>query len=84
VELPPALTRPKLGEGLAFYWGAFLELSSCRSIGFGVVGQIPWLAIRAYAQDRELDDEDADYFLAMIRALDGVYLAHMNKGASDG
>lgn len=77
------MTRPVLGEGLAFYWGAFLELSSCRPLGFGAVGPIPWTAIRAFAHDRELDDEDADYFVAMIRALDGVYLTHM-KPKKDG
>jgi hypothetical protein len=52
------------------------------------VGPIPWTAVDRYAQRHGFDDEEFDYLLQMIKAMDAVYLAHVNKrpegGQSDG
>ena len=70
---------PELGLGLEFFYEAFLELSTCRAVGFGV-GPIPWVAMDRYARRYGVAGEDFDRFRQLIRALDEVFMAHANKG----
>lgn len=69
--------RPSIG-GLDFYVAAFYELSTCRQIGMGGVGPIPWTAIAEYSR-LMLEPEDFETFHYLMRVLDGIYLEHANK-----
>ena len=61
-------------EHLAFAWRAFWELSSDRSVGFGV-GPIPFTAIARYADRYGVGERDAfERFLELIRGMDAAYL----------
>lgn len=66
--------------GLEGYYQAFLELHTCRAVGFGV-GAIPWTAIDAYARRHGLEGEEYEDFEDTVRALDNAYLAHQQEKA---
>lgn len=60
-------------DGDEFYLAAFWELSSTRSQGWGE-GQIPWTAMKDYAEFHELEDDVARAFVQVMRAMDSAYL----------
>lgn len=71
--------EPEIGP-LEFYLEAFKELSSCRSVGFGI-GPIPFTAIAEYS--RLYDVGDFDEFHWIMRRLDDEYLILENKKTSN-
>lgn len=61
-------------------WVAFWELSSCRQLGQGLVGPIPWTAIRLYMDTVGLTDVgECDYFTYLVVAMDAKYREVMTK-----
>lgn len=74
---------PELMMGFDGWVADFFELSSDRQIGMGV-GPIPASSIDRHTAT--WDHDDADMFRTCIRAMDGVYMAHVNKsgGGNDG
>lgn len=52
-------------------WNAYLELASCRPVGFGKA-RIPWTAIHEYAVANGIDDEAR--FVRLVRVMDAVIL----------
>jgi hypothetical protein len=56
-----------------FYWDAFWDLGSERSISMGV-GPIPRSAVRDYAREFAVTGDAYDVFLTIIRKLDCKYL----------
>lgn len=75
-RLPDAIQNaPDLYLGNEVWYAAFLDLNSCRDLGFGV-GPIPWTAIADYASAWELDIDDLEFF---IHEMDRVYLAETRK-----
>ena len=68
-----AASEPELLPGDEFYIEAFFELSSCRSLGWGV-GPIPWRDIVQYGRFYELEPDVLRMFIRVIRAMDTVYL----------
>lgn len=78
---PPAAyyDRPEVLPCHEFYWVAFCDLVTERSIGMGV-GPIPRSKVIAYAERADLGGEDAvEFFWAVIHALDGADIAGINK-----
>lgn len=65
---------PQLLQGLELFYIAFMDLNSCRSMGFGE-GPIPWTAIRQMA-DEELglvEEQRSDLFFHIAK-MDSAYL----------
>lgn len=66
-------------------WGAdwllqaFWELSTCRPLGFGLVGPIPATAIFAYVDRYRLPDWTID----AIYSLDSAWLGRQRRQATD-
>lgn len=58
-------------EGL-FYLHAFISLCSCRTMGFGSYGSIPWTAMNEYCL--RYDVVDFDLFVQIMRNLDSHWL----------
>ena len=69
--------------GLSMYFTAFWELSTCRQIGMGV-GPIPWTAMLDYARYMELDWEQTEDLLYIVRKMDDAFLKHHRPKAGDG
>ena len=75
-----AFEPPELMMGFDGWVSDFFELSSDRQIGMGV-GPIPASSIDRHTASWDYDS--ADMFRACIRAMDGAYMAHVNKSGSD-
>lgn len=80
---PPswAIDAPELFLGLEFAFGAFFDLTGDRQFGMGM-GPIPRSAIAAYAAEHELEDDEKEDLIHLIREMDMEYMAY-SKQASD-
>jgi hypothetical protein len=77
--LPQALMNaPELQEGLEFYYLAFMDLTTERSIGFAE-GPIPWSRIEQWADAHDVYDELREDLHYHIRTLDLAYLEYRAK-----
>lgn len=61
---------------------AFWELSSERQLGFGY-GKIPHSAIVQWSIKNDHDEDDAESFLGVIRAMDQVWLEYIAESRDD-
>jgi len=76
---PDAIANaPELPPGLNLFYTAFLDLNSCRTLGYSQ-GPIPWLAIDRYCQAHELEGEQREDVLYHVAHLDKVYLDWSSK-----
>jgi hypothetical protein len=74
MPLPPTMqNKPELLAGLEFYWRAFWELSTDRDIGMAE-GPIPWTAMNQYAARYDVQGDEFDRFVLLIKAMDSVYI----------
>jgi hypothetical protein len=64
--------------GLELYYIAFLELSTCRAFGMSE-GPIPWTAIQEYCLVNEIEGEQKEDLLVIIRDMDSCYIDWRNK-----
>lgn len=64
---------PELGPGLALFYTAFLDLTSCRTLGYSQ-GPIPWLAIDRYCEVNEIEGEQREDVFYHVSRLDKAYL----------
>jgi len=65
---------PPLNGHLLFYWEAFGDLGSCRSVGMAL-GRIPWTAVKTYGETYGIDDPDElAAFTEIIARMDQAYL----------
>jgi len=64
--------KPELTDREEWFFEAFFELNTTRSLGFGI-GPIPWTALLAYSQEMGLCDDEFDEFRYLITALDTEY-----------
>jgi hypothetical protein len=69
---------PEVAPGLEYYYHAFVELSTCRTIGMSE-GPIPWTAMHTYAQSEKLDPEETEYFMVLLQMVDMMYLSYRDK-----
>ena len=69
--------KPKIELDLFCYIEAFYDLSSCRAIGMGAVGQIPYTAILQWVDYWGVDQPEL--FISIVQSLDHIYLEHVNK-----
>ncbi len=60
---------------------AFWQLSTCRQIGMGAIGPIPWDSIDRYATKNGFASTEVEYdsFVYMIQTLDGLFMEHQAK-----
>lgn len=74
--------RPELYPDLVPVWEAFVLLSPSRSMGWGA-GAIPLSEIKAYCEMFDIEGDDREELLILLRALDDEYLKSTNeKGKS--
>ena len=59
--------------GLALYYGAFMDLNTCRPQGMGE-GVISWLSVQEYAGYCGFSAEQTEDLHYYVRHLDSVYL----------
>lgn len=75
--IPEAIRNaPDLEIGLHFYFMAFLDLTTCRSIGMSMEGPIWWTAIDRYAERWKLKGERCEDLFYYIAEMDKVFLEY--------
>lgn len=57
---------------------AYLELSTCRAVGFGE-GPIPWTAIHTYCEASKIAGDLRDDLFYHVRLMDTEYLRWRSK-----
>lgn len=82
---PEALrNKPRLKPWLGDYYKAFNLLSTSRQLGMGAAGAIPMSEMMAYFEVFEVHDlDERETTITMIKALDSVYLKHVNKKSEE-
>lgn len=72
------LNKPILSYGLDFFWRAFWELSTDRDIGMSE-GPIPWSSMDRWALRHEIDGDEFNRFVLIMRAMDSAYIEYRTK-----
>lgn len=72
------LQYEELLPGLEFYLEAYLDLCSDKQFGFGE-GPVPWSAIDTYAKRYDIEGDDFDRLVNVIRAADAQILEAKQK-----
>ena len=67
------LNAPELQIGLNLFYVAFLDLTSCRTLGYAQ-GPIPWLAIHHYCDAHDITGEQREDVFYHVSHLDKAYL----------
>lgn len=80
--LPPRIANaPQLAIGLELYYLAYMEISTCRSVGM-TAGPIPWTSVQDYATAFDFDEEQTENLHVYVRAMDKAFLDHLNAKTS--
>ena len=69
--------KPELDDDHFIFLTAFYDLSTCRSIGSDMVGDIPYTAILEWLKYWNIGVEESQYYLGIIPKLDRVFLDHL-------
>lgn len=69
---------PELEEGLDYYLDIYLDLCSDKSVGFGE-GPIPWSAMDRYARRYNIEDEEFDRLVYIIKYVDSELMQYRQK-----
>lgn len=51
-----------------------MELTSCRGLGYGAIGPIPWLAIQTYCDVHDIAGEQREDVFYHVQRLDKTYM----------
>jgi hypothetical protein len=71
------LDEPLIHPVNYFFIKAFYDLSSCRNNGMGI-GEIPWTAIKLYADHFGFEFDLTESLIDIIREMDGAYISYQN------
>lgn len=70
------MNAPSLNQGLALFWRAFEQLTSCRQLGMSA-GPIPWTAIRMWCEENTVVGRQRWRVFNHVRAMDNAYLKYL-------
>lgn len=74
--LPDSIKNaPELWTGLAFFYNAFMELTTCRPFGMGE-GPVPWTAVNTYCDVKGIHGDQRTDMLYHIGSLDRTYIKY--------
>ena len=69
--------KPDLDDHHYIYLTAFYDLSTCRSVGGEMVGDIPFTAVVEWLRYWRINREDSEIYLEVIPRLDKIFLDHV-------
>lgn len=85
LPLPDRIANaPELFPGLDIYYTAFLDLTTCRQLGYGAEGPISWLVIDEYADRSGFEGEQREDLFYHVQEMDRAYVQHMTSKANKG
>jgi hypothetical protein len=80
VQIPQRiLDAPTLYEGLDWYYQAFAKLTTCRQLGMGSPGPIPWTAMNDFCVANGVSKDDQEEFEYLIEKMDDAYIKYVIK-----
>lgn len=81
LPLPDAIQNaPELWPGLAFFLNAFMELTTCRTVGMGE-GPISWIVVNTYCEAKGIYGDQRADMLYHIGSLDRTYIKFRSEEA---
>lgn len=84
MPIPPKIANaPELTLGLELYYEGFIELNSCRQMGFGAVGEIPVTAVLQYARTFDFTEEQTSDLMYFIKKMDHEFIKSVNPKKKD-
>lgn len=77
LPLPEKIANaPELFLGLELYFTAFLNLTSCRTQGYGTEGPIPFTQMQIYCEFEGINGDQREDLLDHMQHMDAAYLKH--------
>lgn len=77
LPIPPRiLDAPFLHMGLEWVYQAFGKLTTCRQLGMGSPGPIPWTAMNDFCIANGVTEDDQEEFEYLIEKMDDAYIKH--------
>jgi hypothetical protein len=74
-NLPDRLANaPEVRDGLQLFYLAFLELTTCRGLGYASAGPVPWMAVDRYCERHEITGEQCEDMHYFVAKMDEAYL----------
>lgn len=70
---------PSLWLGCELYYLAFMDLTTCRQLGFGIQGPISYLDIAAYCSYHGFSEETTNAMQFILPRVDQFYLDYWAK-----
>lgn len=78
-EIPEAIRNaPELFPGLEFFYGAFWDLNTTRSMGMAE-GYIPITAVWSYGDRLQLDEETQHHLEYLVKVMDMEYINYRQQ-----
>lgn len=74
---------PELWPGLELFLQAFMELTSCRGLGYGAIGPIPWIALQTYCDVHDLRGEQREDLFYFVQRMDKSYMDWQTKKSKE-
>ena len=70
------LNAPLLFLGLDWVYQVFGKLTTCRQLGMGVPGPIPWTAVNEFCIANDVRDDDQEELEFLIERMDDAYIKY--------
>lgn len=70
---------PELFAGIEVFYNAFMDMTSCRDLGFGQIGPISWLTVQRYCEVYGIEGEQREDMFYHVGRMDRAYLEHLEK-----
>ena len=71
---PHLANPPTLNLASSYYLKVFNILGTCRAIGFGGIGPIPYTAMSAYCHDHGIEGDELEALVNIVNQLDEATL----------
>ncbi len=72
-------SRPQLDAGSILMYKCYIKVSTTRSMGFGMVGPIPWDRIVDWCTIRGIRGRAAEFLIDVVQRVDSIYLKKVNE-----
>ena len=74
------LNAPEVYPGLDMFYAAFMDMTSCRELGYGQIGPVNWLTIQRYCEVYGIQGEQREDMFYHVSRMDRAYLEWIEKG----
>lgn len=73
------LNAPEVYPGLDMFYAAFMDMTSCRELGYGQIGPVNWLTVQRYCEVYGIAGEQREDMFYFVNKMDREYLNWLDK-----